>query len=238
MMLCNSEAVLEFTRRHDLWPPPIRVIHNAVDLDRFAPSDLPPADPPTVVVVANLHPYKRHRAFLEALALLRRDLPGARAVLVGEGVERASLEEACRSLGLADAVTFAGQVPDTRPLVRAAHVVALTSAHEGFPNVLLEGMAMGRPVVATGVGGIPELVRDGVDGLLTAQDPPAIAAALRAMLTDPARLRAMASSASDRARQFGWDRLVEQTEAVYREVAGGRGAGRSGKRGVKRPCAG
>src|SRR5439155_27342256 len=127
------------------------------------------------------------------------------------------------------AVTFAGQVPDTRPLVRAAHVVVLTSAHEGFPNVLLEGMAMGRPVVATGVGGIPELVRDGVDGLLTAQDPPAIAAALRAVLTDPARLRAMASCAADRARQFGWDRLVEQTEALYREVAWGPGATAKGR---------
>src|SRR5207249_7987943 len=80
--------------------------------------------------------------------------------------------------------------------------------------------------VATRVGGIPELVRDGRDGLLTYADPASIAAALRSVLTGPSCLRSMASSATRRARESGWDRLVEDTEAVYAELASARRSSR------------
>jgi glycosyltransferase involved in cell wall biosynthesis len=94
----------------------------------------------------------------------------------------------------------------------------MTSDHEGFPNALLEAMSQGRPVVATRVGGVPELVRDGEDGFLTSGDPVEIAARLRSLLTDRAMRERMARSARGRAGTFTWERAVRETEAVYREV--------------------
>ena len=223
VLICNSRYLAERTRDEDRWPPPTRVIHNAVDLERFTVAPMPKG-PPTVAVVANLHPYKGHERFLDAFALVRERLPGARAVLVGDGVERARLEAVAAAGGLTDAVTFAGQAEDPRPFVEQAHVVALASDTEGFPNALLEAMAMGRPVVATDVGGIPELVRDGVDGLLVPRQIEALADALSGLLRDPAERGRMATSARARAEGFTWDRVVRETETVYREVLSGSSA--------------
>ena len=221
-LLCNARIWAEQARRHDHWPPPTRVIPNGIDLDEFAASPLPEGSP-MVVVVGNLHPYKGHDRFLRAFAIVREQLRDARAVLVGDGVERSRLEDSASELGLEEVVAFAGQVPDPRRFVRDAHVVALTSDHEGFPNALLEAMAMGRPVVATRVGGIPELVRHGRDGLLVPRQPEAVAEALLRVLRDPEELRRMGTEARVRAAEFGWDRVVRATEGVYREVlAAGR----------------
>jgi glycosyltransferase involved in cell wall biosynthesis len=229
MMICNSNYLAEYTRRHDRAAPPIRVIRNGVDLDRFRPSELPPLDPPTVTVVANLIASKGHEVLLRALALAGRQLPGLRAFVVGDGKERGGLVNLAADLGLTSLVTFAGQVPDPRPFVERAHVVALASSHEGFPNSLLEGMAMGRPVVATRAGGIPEMVRDGRDGLLVDRDSVAIAGAVTTLLGDPDRLRSMSASARERAGDFAWDRVLRETESVYQQVVrehrGGRGWG-------------
>lgn len=219
LMICNSNYLAEHTRRHDLWPPPIKVIHNAVDLERFRPVDLPLTSPPTVAMVANLKWYKRQEAFLRALRIVADEVPSVRALIVGEGPDRQALGRLTEGLRLDDNVIFAGRVLDPRPYVAQAHLVTLTSAHEGFPNALLEGMAMGRPVVATRVGGIPELVRDGVDGVLVDLDPPAIAGGLLGLMRDRAALERMSASAIQRAGQFTWDRVVSETESVYRMLA-------------------
>lgn len=231
MMICNSRYLAEYTREEDLWVPPIRVIHNGVDLDVFKPAPMPPSDRPTVAVVANLIGYKRHEDFLRAFQLVNRELPGARALLVGDGEERTRLSALAGRLGVAKDVMFVGRVDDPREHVAESHLVSLTSAHEGFPNALLEGMAMGRPVVATRVGGIPELVRDGVDGFLTPPDPGALAAAMLRVLRDEELRRRMGDNARVRASEFGWERVVRETEGVYRdlldryEAPGGGGAG-------------
>lgn len=151
---------------------------------------MPPATRPTVAVVANLKSYKRQELFLQAFKLVTRELPDAQALLIGEGPDRPKLTALVSRLAIERNVSFVGQVVDTRPYVAKSHVVCLTSRHEGFPNALLEGMAMGRPVVATRVGGIPELVREGVDGLLASADPDALAGAMFALLSDE-QLRGM-----------------------------------------------
>ena len=158
------------------------MIPNGVDLERFSPLPLPPH--PVVVVIANLIAYKRHDLFLHAIELVGRSISGARAVLVGEGPERSRLEKLAAELGIAERVEFRGEVADVRAHLADARVVALTSEHEGTPNALLEAMAMGRPVVATPVGGIPDLVRDGVDGCLAEPTPAALSEAIGALLTD------------------------------------------------------
>jgi glycosyltransferase involved in cell wall biosynthesis len=194
------------------------VIPNAIDPNEFPVAPMPPDVPPIVGVVANLHPYKRHDLFLRTLKIVAGRLPTVRAVFVGDGVARPRLEQLTTELGLADHVTFAGQVSDTRPLVAGCHVVALTSSTEGFPNALLEAMSQARPVVATRVGGAPELVRHGLDGFLTSDDPAEIAARIRSVLVDRDLRTRMASSARERAGVFSWDKLVRDTESVYREV--------------------
>jgi glycosyltransferase involved in cell wall biosynthesis len=216
-MICNSKYLEDRTRRRDLSPPPTRVIYNAVDLQRF--SFVPPVTgPPKVAIVANLRPEKAHDRLLAALWALRSELPDIELTIVGDGTERRGLEQRVRELGVESSVTFAGEVIDPRPYLRAAHVVALVSDHEGFPNALLEAMATGRPVVATRVGGIPELVRDGQDGFLTSLDPADIAAHLARLLGDSDLLARMGLSARAQAETFTWDRTVAETEAVYREV--------------------
>jgi glycosyltransferase involved in cell wall biosynthesis len=227
VLICNSEYLVAFTSREDRWPPPMRVIHNAVDLERFALAPYPLKPEPTIAVVANLHPYKGHDRLLRALALVRKDLPAARLVLVGEGIARQGIQDLAADLGLSEAVTLVGAVADPAPFVADAHVLALTSDHEGFPNAVLEAMAVGRPVVATNVGGTPELVRDGVDGFLTPADPAEIAARLTELLGDRSLGERMGRSAHERAATFTWERVVRETEDVYREVLARRAAGRA-----------
>ncbi len=218
VLICNSRYLAEITRAEDRWPPPTSVIHNAVDTERFSPVPAPAEGPPTVVVVANLHDYKRHERFLRAIALVREHVPDVRATLVGDGPERERLERIVRDLHLAGTVTLTGQVPDPRPFVAGAHVAALASDTEGFPNALLEAMAMGRPVVARGVGGIPELVRDDEDGFLVGPDPKEMAARVTQLLRDAGLRDRLAGSARARAETFTWDRVVRETESVYRRV--------------------
>ncbi len=115
-----------------------------------------------------------------------------------------------------------GEVADPRPYLARAHVVALSSPHEGFPNALLEGMASGRAVVATSVGGVPELVRDGLDGRLTPYDVRAFADALSGLLKDPAACNRMGEAARARALGFTWDDVVDRTNELYARVCAGR----------------
>jgi glycosyltransferase involved in cell wall biosynthesis len=192
-------------------------------------------DPPTVTVVANLKPYKGQVRFLHAFRLVARELPGASALLVGGGPDQARLTSLASQLGLDENVTFVGQVEDARPYVARSHLVALTSSHEGFPNAILEAMAMGRPVVATRVGGIPELVRDGVDGLLTSLDPDDIARAIVSLLRDEPRRSEMGAAARGRAEGFDWGRVVKETEEAYRKLLRDRSRGSSTPDGDRDP---
>jgi glycosyltransferase involved in cell wall biosynthesis len=197
------------------------VIHNGIDLDAFPVAPMPPLEDPTVAVVANLHPYKRVDRFLRAFRDVLRELPAARARIAGDGAERIGLLGLASDLGVAERVAFEGAVEDPRAVVGASHVVALTSEHEGFPNALLEAMAQGRPVVATRVGGVPELVRDGQDGLLV--EPEGLAPALLRLLRDREARARMGASGRERAAAFGWARVVRETEDVYRDVLARRG---------------
>ncbi len=218
VLISNTRYWAEAAERDDRWTPPTRVIPNAIDPGEFPTVPMPADSVPRVAVIANHHPYKRIDLFLRAFRLLGEWIPEARATLAGDGVERGRLERLAQELGLSERVTFAGLVPDTRAIVGSSHVVALTSEVEGFPNALLEAMAQGRPVVATRVGGVAELVRDGEDGFLTALDPHEIAARLRILLTDPVVRDRMARSATERTRVVTWERVVRETEDVYRDV--------------------
>jgi len=232
LLLCNSEHLAAYARRHDLWCPPTSVIYNAVDPDTYRPVELPSLNHPTIAVVARFKWYKRQSRFLAAMSLAARAVPSLEALLVGDGEDKALLEREVRAHGLERNVHFVGRVPDVRAYVAAAHAVCLTSDHEGFPNALLEGMAMGRPAIATRVGGIPELVEDGVSGLLASTEPESIALAIEKLFCTSGLIERMSAAARARAEHFDWPRVVRETENAYETAIHHRDGRQAAEEGV------
>lgn len=205
----------------------VHVVGNGVDTGRFRALDREaareglglPAGTRVLLAVARLDPIKGLDFLLEAMAALRARNTGTEVSLhiVGEGPERRALEGAVARLGLGAAVTLHGAVaPDTLPLwYAAADVVCLTSHSEGCPNVVTEALACGRPVVATAVGGVPDLVRDGENGFLIEERDPALAAdrIARALGTSWS-----AETIAAGARR-GWDTVALEQVAIYRSAA-------------------
>jgi len=189
---------LRFIREHagEDEPTPLHVVHCGVDPQRYAfRPRVPPADGPVrALCVASLQGYKGHRVLLHALAGAGDALRRVRLDLVGSGALRGELEDLAIALGIAGRVRFHG--PLTEPQVLAMldvadlfvlpSIIEPTGFMEGIPVVLMEAMAVGMPVVATRLSGVPELVRDGETGLLAEQgDPQSLAAALELTLRDP-----------------------------------------------------
>lgn len=222
LLVCNSRYLEQYTLEHDHLVPPVRVINNGIAVEEYQLPD-PDAEQFRVAMIANIRPYKRHDIFLRAFARTLESLPDAAAVIAGDG-DPSPLLELCTELGISREVSFVGRVEDVRAVLRRCHVVCLTSQHEGFPNALLEGLAAGKPVVATKVGGIPELVRHGQEGLLTSMDPADVAAALVRLGSDEQLRGQMSRAAVIRAREYPWSRVVHETERAYRDaIAWARG---------------
>lgn len=179
-----------------------------------------------VLAVGRLSHEKGHADLVAALAALRGLDPGLnfKLVVVGEGPERVRVEGAAREAGLAGRVVFAGHAADVRPFYAAADVLALPSHSEGSPNVLLEAMAAGLPVVATSVGGVPEIADDGESALLVPpRDAPAFAAALGRLLTDAELAQRLGTNASARVvAQFSPEAYARALVEIYRGLVPGR----------------
>lgn len=176
-----------------------------------------PAGCPVVGNVAALTDHKDHVTLIEAAARVRRRVPDARFVVVGEGELRPRLEALCRERGLQDRWIFAGFRDDLDRLLPAFTVFCLSSHLEGLGTSLLDAMAFARPVVATAAGGIPEAVEDGVTGrVVPVRDPAALADALVEMLTNRDRAREMGAAGRRRFEErFTAERMVERTLQAY-----------------------
>jgi glycosyltransferase involved in cell wall biosynthesis len=207
------------------------VIPSGVDTDRFAPSSTRAAakaslgltaERPLIGTVGRLEPRKGTSTLLAALAVLRAGgRHDAALVVVGDGPLRAELAADAERLGVASHVQLLGDRSDVRDVLEALDVFVLPSRTEGMSNALLEGMAMALPVVATAVGGTPEVIADGKSGLLVpADDPKAMAAAIARLLDDAAfatRLGAAARATVE--ERYGARNMVRRLEAVYAAVA-------------------
>jgi glycosyltransferase involved in cell wall biosynthesis len=172
-----------------------------------------------VVTLARLAPWKGVDVLIRALAAVREQAPKLRLLIVGDGDERAALERLAAPLD--GTVRFLGEVERERALavLEGADILALCSAYEGLSHVLLEGMAAGKPVVASAVGGNLELVRDEDNGLLVPYgDADALGAALLRLATEPALAARLAAGARTEAEQHSWPGLVEATLAVFEEA--------------------
>jgi N-acetyl-alpha-D-glucosaminyl L-malate synthase BshA len=207
----------------------IEVVPNFVDLAEFHPGVAPvqPGAPPTVVHVSNFRPVKRVPWLVEAFALAcGPGSPGEatdwRLLLVGDGPDQAQSRRVAKNCGVDRRVTFLGTRDALPDLLAPADVYALSSSEESFGLSALESMACGTPVLACNVGGVSEVVEDGVSGwLVDADDPQSFADGLSLALRDRNRSQAMGASARERAeRLFSRDRIVDQYERIYRQALG------------------
>lgn len=226
MVVPVSDDAADVARTADGIPPGrIQVIRNGVDLGPAPPQGSKPSGW-RVVHVARLNEVKDQPTLLRAARLLADSHPSFSLDIVGDGEERDALMALTAELKLGDRVRFHGPTGDVRPFLAGADLFALSSISEGISLTLLEAMAAALPVVATNVGGNPEVIVHGTTGLLVPpRDPVALADGIARVLGDPGRAAAMGRAGRERAeREFSIDRTVQAYEALYGRLLLARGA--------------
>lgn len=208
----------------------IALIYNAIVMENYREEAHPAGEfrrslglearVPLVGNVGRLSPEKGQRDFLMAAARLPEQFSGTHFVLVGDGPDRSDLEGLCVELGIRDRVHFTGHLTDVRPVFRDLDLLALTSHTEGFPNVVLESLSMGTPVLATAVGGTPDIVHDGKSGILvSARDLDAIAAGLEKILSDHGFAEETVVAGRQMVEEkFQFSVRVEKVSALYEDL--------------------
>jgi len=219
-VIAVSEALKQAMVALGIDPARIVVLRNGVDLELFRPADRAEArralgftGSKVAVSIGNLVPEKGHDVFVDALA----SLPGVEGLIVGEGPERRRLSELIRRRGAAGRIRIVDAMPQERLRIvyNAADALVLASAREGWPNVLLEAMACGTPVVATAVGGVREIVAEPAAGrVLESRDSAALAHALTELLASPPDRNAVRRYAE----RLGWDEVVRAQLELFRTV--------------------
>jgi glycosyltransferase involved in cell wall biosynthesis len=229
-LIVVSRAIEEKVHEEGRVGAPISLIYNGVDLQRYNHQqpcctlhedyDIP-EDAPIVGVVARLEAEKGHRTLIDAWPEVLATVPNAWLLVIGEGSERDALEAEAASLGVNERVVFTGRREDVPAVTAALDVAVLPSYREAQGLSVLEAMALSRPVVASNVGGIPEMIEDGVTGLLVPpNDCDALAAALIKLLTDHPYADMIARRGHDLVHErFCIELMVNSIESIYDEEA-------------------
>jgi glycosyltransferase involved in cell wall biosynthesis len=230
LSLAVSQGVKDYlVTETGLAPAKIRVVPNGVDvaaLDAARPGPEVrrelglPEGVPVIGLVGRLdHWGKGHKELFQAMVSLKARHPMC-ALIVGGGRRQAEMRQLAESLGLGESVHFLGQRQDVPDLLRAMDIFVLPSYSEGVSLALLEAMAAGLPVIATAVGGLPEVVTDGETGwLIPPRDPAALAGALTRLLADPALARQLGAKAREQVREhYSLDRLGREINEIYGEL--------------------
>lgn len=237
-VIAVSAEVASSIKTHVRLPLPVDIVLNGVDVRHFAGERIDgsqvrrnlgiPADAPVVGTVAVFRPQKALDDWLEAACQIHDRFPEVHFLLVGDGPLRMELTDQSRSIGLAEVVHFTGLQTDVRPHLAAMDVFMLSSIFEGLPVALLEAMAMRCAVVATAVGGIPEVVQHGENGsLVEPRKPTALADSVIELLASQERARRFGEKARHTiAEGFSLQRMTREIEAIYLEVLGNAGNGR------------
>ena len=231
LVLCVSAKIRDVLRADGLPDDRLRVVHSGIDLARFRAAHASPAalraelgipeGAPVIGNVAHMADHKGQRYLVASMPDVLQQRPEARALIVGDGELRGALAAQAAELGVAERVVFAGFRRDVPDLLGLMDVFCFPSHMEGLGTSILDALAMARPVVATTAGGIPEIIEDGVHGLLVPpKAPSALAHALLRMLDDPDAARRMALAGKARVESaFSVDRMVDGTLEAYRYVS-------------------
>ena len=226
LVVANAEAVQDVCIREEgVKPQKVMVVRNGLDLALFdtlaaQPLQAPLPEGPLVAVIGNLWPVKGHRTLVEAVAKLPPALHPFRFVCAGEGPERESLTQRIAELGLQERIILLGHRLDVPALLLRAQAACLCSSAEGLSNALMEAMAARLPIIATNVGGNPELARE--NGMLVPYgDAAALAAKLTELLSSPERARVMGQRGRKRIElELTMERMAEGHGALYRRALG------------------
>jgi glycosyltransferase involved in cell wall biosynthesis len=215
-VICVSQDTAKLSARQGILR--LSRVWNGIDLNQFFYTG-PRADGPAVLV-ARLSPEKDVPTLLRAAAIVAKDLPSFRVVVAGDGSCLADLQRLAGELAVNQNVRFLGEVRHVAALLENARLFVLPSLSEGISLTLLEAMARGLPVVATRVGGNPEVVKDGETGLLVPPgSPEELAAAMRQLYVNPERGRRMGLAGRQRVEQhFDVRRMVATYESIYRQL--------------------
>lgn len=226
----------DLLRSHRLPPDRVTSIPTGVNVRRFRPRNpaealkkelgLEPEDR-VLTLAAVLRTQKRHEIVVAALRAIKERFPRIRVLFVGEGPGRERIERAIAGAGLEPYFRLPGHREDIPEILSFTDAAVIPSAAEGVPQFLLQAMAAGRPVIATGVGGIPEVITSGENGILIPpEDPRSLAEAVRLVLDRPEKAREMGSRAREAVeREFTLERMAERVEQVYRRTLARRRRG-------------
>jgi glycosyltransferase involved in cell wall biosynthesis len=227
-VICLSQMSAELGRRSGIVHAPIEVLPNGIEIDRYSSQATGARvavrsalgidqDVPLVACVAVLRRLKGIHVLIEAFKPVHAKLPSARLLVVGDGPERAALAAQVQEQRLNDVVVFGGFRNDIPEILHASDLFVLPTLQDALPTVLMEAMAARLPIVASATGGIPEMIENGVSGLLTPPgDPIALASALVRVLTDKKLAAELAAAGRERVQaQFSLDGQVARLAAIY-----------------------
>ncbi|MBD3245694.1 MAG: glycosyltransferase [Candidatus Omnitrophica bacterium] len=236
-LVANSAQAIETLRARGLRKRSLFLLENGVDTEKFSPAEPNDDDPRAqteicFVCAGSCASQKRIDLFLSALTQVRKSgYPRVRGIVAGDGPLRGVLQRQARELGLGeDAVQFLGEVGDIQEVYRKADVCVLTSDYEGMPNVVLEAMACGLPVVATAVGAVPDLLTDSVNGYVVERgNVTMLADRLRRLVQDPRLCREMGQRARSSVKtRFSLAALSARAISLYTSILAREGSrGRS-----------
>jgi glycosyltransferase involved in cell wall biosynthesis len=228
LFVASSEAIRDLLIQDGIPPAQVVTVHEGIDADRMASIDGAnvheafwlPHGAPVIGNVAALVPHKGQRHLIDAMPAVIRAVPDARLVVLGEGDLRPQLEHQVKHLHLEKHVVLPGFRPDVLSLIKGLDLFVMSSETEGLGTSLLDAMAAGKACIGTRAGGIPEVIEEGVTGLLVpSRDPPALATAIVRLLEDPARRSRMGAAGLERVRTtFSVERMVVGTLAAYTAV--------------------
>lgn len=220
-LICNADALKEYVvKRHGVDPKRVAVAPNGVDTTFFIP-DASYRDPyPTVVFVGRLVKEKDPFTLIEAFGYLRNLVEEARLIMIGQGYMSSRVKKRLETSGLSKYVEFVPGTKDVRPFLKRGWIFVLPSITEGFPNVIVEAMSSGLPVVASSVGGIPEIIEDGVTGLLVEpRSPESLAQSMASLLLDDKKRNLMGQRAREIAvERYSLEQVVRITEEIVLEA--------------------
>jgi len=224
---CNSNAAAETVRSYPGFfvPSRVSVIRNGIDLEEFRNLPTPSDEPVLIAGVGYLLPVKRWERLFTAVRELRKKNLDCLVQIAGDGPLRLVLEQQAEEMGVADRVQFMGHIDDVPEFLAKATFVVHTADSEGSPNAVMEAMACGRAVVATDVGDIRSLIEDGKTGFVVPRDDGSVLAErMKELIVNRDLCQSMGKAGREKIeREYGLDRLVEETLSVYR-AAGWRNA--------------
>ena len=195
----------------------VPMICNGVDLTRCIPKtgyDL--AEPAQLLHIGRFNYQKNHRGLLEAFARILEKEPGCCLNLVGDGELRQEIEGFAEELGIREKIIFHGSQSDVHPFLHDADIFLLPSQFEGMPMTIIEAMGTGLPVVASAVGGVPDMLRNGESGILVSREPEAVAEAVLQLLQQKELRKTLGENAREDSRRFSAEYMAEAYCNIYK----------------------